>query len=205
MSLARQRKPHYGRTGKAGFDFTLHMRRLCEDVTARLDQLRHIDMSRVAIGFSQARKATSHGMYASLTPMRFAGGRRHVVRGGKKWGVQRLHGSSGREMLYILTFYLPRFFELGFREKLATVFHELWHIGPAFDGDMRRFGGRCSVHGHSQQRYDAQAEKLVDGWLALEPPESVCGVLRLNFQELLARHGHVFGRKIPVPKLFAME
>ena len=205
MSSARGRKSRVGRTGKAGFDFTLHIRRLCEDVVARLDCLRHVDMSRVAISFSQARKTTSHGMYASLTPMRFAGGRKHTVRGGKKWGVQRLQGASGHEMFYILNFYLPRFLELKFREKLTTVFHELWHVGPEFDGDVRRFGGRCFVHGGPQDGYDAQVEKLVDHWLSLDPPESVYRFLHGNFSELLTRHGRVFGQKIPVPKLFVVE
>ena len=201
MSLARQQKPHRGNTQSAGFDFTAHVRRLCDDMIARVDPLQHIDMARVAASFSQARKATSHGMYASLTPMRFAGGRLHTVRRGQKWGVQRLSDASGREMLYILNFYLPRFLDLKFREKLTTVMHELWHIGPRFDGDVRRFGGRCFAHGASQKRYDAQVEGLVDRWLAGQPPESVCEFLRYSFGELIARHGRVYGRRVPTPKL----
>ena len=208
MSLARQQKAHQGnspRTGgkswSAGFDFTLHVSRLCNDMIARVDRLRHIDMDRVALSFSQARKATSHGMYASLTPMRFAGGRMHTIRGGQKWGVQRLRAADGREMLYILDFYLPRFLDLAFREKLDTVMHELWHIGPKFDGDVRRFGGRCFAHGSSQQQYDAHVKELVDHWLGSGPPESVCEFLRYDFRQLLSRHGRVYGRKIPTPKL----
>jgi predicted metallopeptidase len=190
-----------GNTCDAGLDFSLHMRRLCEDMVARVDRLRHIDMARVAVSFSQARKATSHGMYASLTPMRFAGGRVHTIRRGQKWGIQRLHAADGREMLYILNFYLPRFLDLRFREKLSTVMHELWHVGPDFDGDVRRYGGRCFVHGSSQQRYDAHAERLVDSWLASGPPESVCEFLRYDFHGLTTRYSRVYGRKIPTPKL----
>ena len=208
MSLARRQKSHRGndrpaggKTRPAGFDFTLHMRRLCDDMVARVDRLRHVDMGRVAVSFSQARKATSHGMYASLTPMRFAGGRMHTIRRGKKWSVQRLHAPDGREVLYILNFYLPRFLELEFREKLSTVMHELWHIGPRFDGDVRRYGGRCFAHGSSQDNYDARVQRLVDQWLASGPPESVCEFLHLDFRDLIARHGPVYGRKIPSPKL----
>jgi len=188
-----------------GLDFTLHMRRLCDDMIARVDLLRHIDMDRVAISFSQTRRASDHGMYASLTPMRFAGGRTHTVRRGRKWAVQRLIDSDGREMLYILTFYLPRFLDLTFREKLATVMHELWHIGPRFDGDVRRFGGRFFAHGSSQAEYDAQVDRLVAQWLATEPSESACEFLRLSFRELTARHGRVFGCRVPKPKLFPLR
>ena len=39
-------------------------------------------------------------------------------------------------MLYLLSFYLPRFLKLPWREKLATVIHELWHVNPQFNGDL---------------------------------------------------------------------
>src|SRR5205085_5234305 len=103
-----------------GFDFTLHMRRLCSDMTQRLGELAHIDMSRVAIRFCQARRSVRHGLQASLTPLRFKNGALTVVRGGRTWTVQRLFDASGREMLYLLSFYLPRFLEHPLEEKLST-------------------------------------------------------------------------------------
>jgi predicted metallopeptidase len=188
-----------------GFDFTLHMRRLCDDIIHRLPELRHVDLSRMAISFSQTRKAVDHGLYAALTPLRFAGGSRHTVRHGRKWTVQRLVDPSGRDMLYVLTFYLPRFADQGFRHKLTTVVHELWHVSPRFDGDLRRFGGRCYAHTGSQKQYDAKVERLTDHWLSLEPPAHVYDFLRYDFRELVRRHGKVYGVKIPVPKLIPME
>jgi len=171
----------------------------------RVRQLGHIEMGRVAISFSQTRKASGYGMYASLTPMRFDGGQTHTVRRGQKWGVQRLHGPNGREMLYILSFYLPRFLNLKFREKLSTVVHELWHISPNFDGDVRRFDGRCFVHGSSQKKYEATVDRLVDRWLSARPPASICEFLRGDFHSLTARHGRVFGQKFATPKLFPVK
>jgi predicted metallopeptidase len=190
---------------QTGFDFTLHIRRLCDDMVQRLEQLRHIDMSRVAVSFSQTRRTGSHGMFASLTPLRFAGGQMHTFRRKRRWGIQRVYGPDGREMLYILSFYLPRFLDLPFREKLTTTLHELWHIGPQFDGDLRRLGGRCFAHGSSQKRYDAHIAALLDRWLALDPPGSLYDFLRLSFRELTAGHGRVFGRRVPVPKLVPLD
>ena len=189
----------------SGFDFTRHMRSLCEDMVARVDRMNHIDMGRVALSFSQTRKASSYGMFASLTPMRFAGGRRESLRQGRRWTVQRLLDPDGREMLYILNFYLPRFLDLSFREKLSTVIHELWHIGPQFDGDLRRFEGRCFAHGSSQARYDATVEQLVDRWLSSNPPPSASKFLRLKFGQLTKRHGPVYGQRIPTPKLLPLD
>ncbi|HUT91149.1 MAG TPA: hypothetical protein VMY37_16730 [Thermoguttaceae bacterium] len=188
-----------------GFDFNLHVRRLCDDLVHRLPDLRHLDLSRVAISFSQTRKAVDHGLYASLTPMRFAGGSRETIRHGRRWTVQRLVDPSGREMLYLLTFYLPRFLNQTFRHKLTTVLHELWHVGPRFDGDLRRFGGRCYAHTGSQKQYDAQVERLADRWLALEPPAAVYEFLRHDFGELVRRHGKIYGTRIPNPKLIPLD
>ncbi len=206
MSLTRQdspspREPAIG----GGFDFTRQIRRLCEDFANRVEDLRHIDMSRVAISFSQTRRTTRHGMYASLTPLRFAGGQRESTRRGRRWTIQRVQSSDGREMLYLLSFYLPRFLDLPFREKLTTVVHELWHISPQFDGDLRRFPGRCFAHGSSQKRYDAQVEQLVEHWLCADPPRSVFGFLECDFRQLRSRHGRVVGTRIPAPKLIPLE
>jgi hypothetical protein len=188
-----------------GFDFTLHMHKLADDMVRRLPQLRHIDLNRVAFGFSQTRKAVDHGLYASLTPLRFASGSVDTVRGGRRWTVQRVVDESGREMLYLLNFYLPRFLNQDFRHKLTTVMHELWHVSPHFDGDLRRFGGRCYAHGASQKQYDAHVDGLVDRWLSLDPPSSVHHFLRYDFRQLAHRHGKVCGTRIRTPKLIPAE
>ena len=58
----------------SGFDVTAHLRRLCGDLVGRLPPLHHIQLDHVAFAFAQARKPTDHGLYASLTPLRFEGG-----------------------------------------------------------------------------------------------------------------------------------
>jgi hypothetical protein len=104
-------------------------------------------------------------------------------------------------MLYLLSFYLPRFLERAFDYKLATVVHELLHIGPAFDGDLRRHPGRYYAHGRSQKCFDAQAEALAARWLALEPPPGIAEFLHFDARELLRRHGRIVGQRIRTPKL----
>jgi len=183
------------------FDFTLHIRRLCDDMIARLPELAHVDMTRVAVSFCQARKAVPHGIFASLTPLRFAGGNPITTRRGREVCVERVSDGSGREMLYILSFYLPRFQNLDFREKLITVLHEMWHISPNFDGDIRRHAGRYHAHTHSQAEYDEEMGRMVDRWMLKEPPESVYSFLRHDFRELAARHGAIVGVKYRRPRI----
>jgi len=183
------------------FDFTSHTRALCGDLVARLPELSHIDMSQVAIRFCQARHRTRYGIFASLTPLRFEGGRLIARRGGKNWSVERLYDDAGREMLYLLSFYLPRFLDRPFADKLATTVHELWHIGPDFDGDLRRHPGRCYAHSRSKKEYDAQVAQLVEKCLSLEPPPELYEFLKFDFQELHTRHGAIVGQRIRAPRL----
>jgi len=183
------------------FDFTLQIRRVCDDMVARLTELAHIDMSRVAVCYCQTRKPVPHGMFASLTPLRFSGGAATTMRHGRPHTVQRVCDPSGREMLYILSFYLPRFQNLDFREKLITVLHELWHISPQFEGDIRRHAGRYHAHSHSQAEYDEQMGVLADRWLAEGPPEALWSFLCDDFRQLVSRHGGIVGMKIRRPRI----
>jgi hypothetical protein len=185
------------------FDFTGAMRRLCHDVTERLAEFEHVRMEQVAVTFAQARRRVSYGLQAKLTPLRFEGGQLLTRRRGKTWTIQRWY-SGDVEMLYILTFYLPRFLEQSFREKLITVMHELYHISPGFDGDIRRLPGHYHVHSHSQKEYDRRMESLVDQYLASNPPEVVYRFLRISFRDLTARHGSVVGIRVPIPKLLPL-
>ena len=205
MFSPRQQAVHRREPQPVGFDFTHHVRLLCEDMVRRLPELSHIDLTRVAISFCQTRKAVSHGVYASLTPMRFAGGREATMRRGRRWGLQRLFDPAGREMLYLLSFYLPRFLDLDFRRKLTTVLHELWHISPRFDGDVRRYHGRCWAHSGSQKQYDRLIETLTDRWRSLDPPASIYEFLEHDFQTLVRRYGSIYGRRVPTPKLLLLE
>ncbi len=188
-------------SGAAGLDFTLHMRSLCCDLAQRLPELRHIRFDRVAVRICQTRHSASHGVHASLTPLRFQGGERTTQRRGQTWTIRPLLDARGAEMLYLLSFYLPRFCNQPLAEKLATVIHELWHIGPAFDGDLRRLPGRCFAHGHSEKVYHQQMHGFAAQWLALEPPRALYAFLEYDFRELRARHGMVYGTKIPNPRL----
>ena len=184
-----------------GFDFTSAMRSLCSDMVSRLAELRHVDLDRVAINLCQARKDVSHGLYASLTPLRFEEGASQAKLRGRRYSVDSVCDQMGREYLYILSFYLPRFMNTSLEEKLSTVIHELWHISPEFNGDLRRHEGRCYAHGSSQRHYDAQMDRFAQNWLALSPPEHLYEFLVGSFEDLVAEHGKVTGSHWKAPKL----
>ncbi len=194
--------PPWLNTGDVGqpFDFCHHVRRLCEDITQRCEELSHIDVRKLLIGITQARSGVRHGLQARVTPLRFRHGLTTRRRDGVLYQVQR-YFVDGREMLYLVTFCLPRFLDQSFDDKFITLFHELYHISPAFEGDLRRLDGRCMLHSRSQRAYDAQMARLARGYLTSGADPTLHAFLRLDFAQLAHRHGSVVGVTVPRPRL----
>jgi predicted metallopeptidase len=182
------------------FDFCGHIERLCADIAIRCPELRHIDISRLLICMTQARGDRRHGLQARVTPLRFRNGALRRRRHGIPYQVQR-YLVDGREMLYLVTFCLPRFLDQEFDDRFITLFHELFHISPAFDGDLRRQGGRYDVHSHSKRAYDKHMTELARAYLSGGADPALHAFLRLNFAQLAHRHGQVAGVVVPRPKL----
>jgi predicted metallopeptidase len=173
---------------------------LCEDIVRRTPLLAHVDLSRLLFSIAVARNGRRHGLQARVTPLRFSGGALATIHRGKAYQVQRIVYNR-REILYLVTFVLPRFLNRDFDDKLVTIFHELYHISPAFDGDLRRHNGRYCAHSHSQKKYDDQMAKMVTTYLNDGADPDRRAFLRLSFAQLCRRHGGVTGLHLPRPKL----
>ena len=186
------------------FDFSARMRILCADVTARCPTFAHVNPDAVMYAHTGSRTRGRFGLIARLTPLRFRDGTLYRRHRGRLYQVQRFY-LNGRDMLYVLTCCLPRFLDLPFEEKLVTVFHELYHIGPAFDGDIRRHEGRCQYHTKSKKGYDDGMRVLVREYLAGNPDHAAVAFLHLNYRQLKAEYGGVYGLKIPHPKMVPVE
>ena len=194
--------PPWYSTGPAGepFDFSAHVRRLCADMVAHCPALSHVDVSRLLFGMTQARSGRHYGLQARVTPLRFHGGALRRQRRGVCYQVQR-YFVGGAEMLYLVTFCLPRFLDQSFDDKFITLFHELYHISPAFDGDLRRHGGRYDLHSRSKKEYDSHMAHLARSYLSNGVDAGLHHFLRLDFAQLQHRHGSVVSVAVPRPKL----
>ena len=186
------------------FNFCAHIRRLLEDIVARTPEFAHIHVPRILVGALQARNGRAHGLQARVTPLRFPQGQLRRRRRDTTFQVQR-YFLGDHEFLYLMTYCLPRFQDQEFDDKFITLFHELYHIGPEFNGDLRRHQGRYQLHTHSQRHYDKHMAGLARDYLAAGPDEAVYGFLRLNFAQLQQRHGSVVGIVVPRPKVIPLK
>jgi hypothetical protein len=107
----------------------------------------------------------------------------------------------GIDILYVIYFLVPRFLNLPLREKLITIFHELYHISPEFDGDIRRFPGKNYAHGSSRKRYNALMASLVEDYLGKLEDAGLVDFLEGDMAAIRARHRVMVGRKFPAPRL----
>ncbi|HMP18344.1 MAG TPA: putative metallopeptidase, partial [Gemmatales bacterium] len=173
---------------------------LCNDIISRTPDLKHIRMEQVLVCVTRAKSRRIHGLQAKVTPLRFKHGALTQKRRGWNFQVQQ-YFVNNTEILYILSFCLPRFQDLQFNDKMVTIFHELFHISPQFDGDLRRHEGRYYQHSHSKKKYDAFMQQYVDAYWLTKPDLAVSQFLQFNFEQLHERHGSVQGVMVPTPKL----
>lgn len=185
-------------------NLTAELERLVADIVGRVEELRHIDPQRVLVCVSSTRGGGIHGTYAKIHPLRFPGGERtmEMQRGSRRLTCTMpaiTHRDT--EMLYVIYFLVPRFLNLTLQEKLITVFHELYHISPAFDGDIRRFAGKNFAHGSSRKRFDTLVAALVDDYLGKLPDSQLVNFLNGNMEDIRARHSAIVARKMPAPRI----
>lgn len=198
--------PPWIETGVSGepFHFTEHMKRLCADIAAKYEPLRHIDISRLIFTIAQSRNGRFHGLQAKVTPLRFHDGQMIRQHRGVSYQVQQFYVDQ-REILYVVSFCLPRFLNRSFDDKFVTIFHELFHISADFNGDLRRHHGRYQVHTASQKRYDEEMSMMAREYMQSGPNPKLHAFLRLNYAQLRHRHGKVIGHVAPRPKLIPIR
>lgn len=140
---------------------------LIRDAVLFVPELSHVQTDKLAILATLCKSRRRTGMVAYVLPLRFKGGSpvRVVHRGASAYHycIQPVF-SDGREVLYSIHFLIPRFLRLTLREKIETVIHELYHIHPDCNGDLRRFsGGR--LHGPTDREYGMKVRLMTEGYL----------------------------------------
>jgi predicted metallopeptidase len=185
-------------------NLTAELERLIADIVLKMPEFSHIDPQRILVCVSSTRGGGVHGTYAKIHPLCFENGTRckTISRGVRRHTYEMPTISHrGVEMLYVVYFLIPRFLNLPFREKLITLFHELFHISPEFNGDIRRFPGKNYAHGSSTKRYNAYMARLVDAYLEKHEPGSLTAFLEGDMAAIRERYKTIVGRKMAAPRI----
>ncbi len=192
--VCRNRR-YSGGMRKQAYNLTDDVALLVHLLSRRVERLQHIKPGQILHGVSQARSRSRYGVYAQCHALRFKHGKReHLTRDGYAW-VWPETRVRGHEMLYYITYFLPRFLDQQPRERLHTLLHELYHIHPQFNGDLRRFPGRNEFHGNRHEDFDGVVDRMVEESLPHIDLERF-PFLTLAFDELVMRHGSVVGNKL---------
>lgn len=185
------------------FDLSDWLDKLCRDLARRLPELSHIEAERVLFCLSRSRASGKHGVYARIAPLRYAGGKQETTfrrgRCREVYVLPRLQ-HKGRDILYLVYLMIPRLLRLSFREKLRTIIHELYHISPEFDGDIRRFPGRNYAHGSSRAAYNQRIDTLVTAWLDQSPDKDMLEPLHLREEDWTSSTIRLTGLRVPLPR-----
>ena len=185
-------------------NLTLELERVIAGIVREVEEFGHISPEKVMLCVSTTRSGGIHGTFAKIHPLRFENGSRTTtMRRGRRSILCEMRAITRGEVeiLYVIYFLVPRFLDLPLRDKLITLFHELYHISPSFDGDIRRFPGKNYAHGSSRKKYNALMAKLVEGYLRRTEDRHRLEFLEGDSEAIRSRHGAIVARKMAAPKI----
>ena len=211
LAAQKARRQAPGGPKIADMQFIESLSLLMLDICARLPELSHVRLPQIQLVASSCRSRRNSGVLAYVLPLKFSGGRpvEIIVRGNRTYhyAIIPTFLPGGAELLYSVHFLMPRFLNLSPEEKIATIIHELYHIHPDFNGDLRRFpGGR--LHGPTQRQYHEKVAGLTQRYRKAAPSILNLELLRLGHRQFEKRFGpiRVAGRpKGSRPKLLKVE
>lgn len=171
---------------------------LTAHIIEETDIFSHIDLDSCLVCISSNRKNSRGAIYGKVVPLKFKNGSSTVTYRGNLYHMPRVE-HRGKELLYLIYYYMPRFFDLSAREKCNVIFHELYHISPWFNGDIRRMGKKKAAHGHSKKHFDTHYEKQLEDYMHMVENTPFIKFLNLTSRDLY-RHFNVVGRRMKIPK-----
>jgi predicted metallopeptidase len=180
-------------------DLSLELTGIIKEIVDCCGALGHIDVNRVLVCVGSNRSSRRGGLYGKLIPLRFKDGSSVLRYHGRLYAIPEI-SNNGHSCLYIIYFYMPRFFDLPWEEKLRVIFHELYHISPHFDGDIRRMGTVKKAHGHSKKHFDTLYDAELRSFIRHLQGTPHINFLAMTSRDLYGRYRRVTAVKMKHPK-----
>ncbi len=158
----------------------------------------HIDINRLIICLGSNKRNSRGAVFGKLVPFKFKGGLNILSYRGKYYTMPEIV-KNGTAILYAIYFYLPKFFDLPAEEKLNVIFHELHHISPEFNGDIRRMGNVKKAHGYSRKHFDLKFEKYVKSFYEYISNTTYMDFLKMDSKSLRNNY-QLYATRMKIPK-----
>lgn len=172
---------------------------LIQQISLRFDSFSHIDSKRILVCVGSNRTGgRGGGIYGKLVPLKFKDGAEMLKFNGRYYAMPRII-ENGLPLQYVLYFYTPKFFNLRAFEKIKVIFHELYHISPKFNGDIRRMGKVKLAHGSSKKKFDSYFEAEAKIFFDQLATTEYMNILDMNSRALQKEYS-VYARRMKIPK-----
>ena len=156
---------------------------IISDMIQSTDEFRSFDLNRMLICCASNRSDSRGGIYGKLVPLKFENGSDIINFRGKLYTTPKIvHNNI--EIKYLIYYYHPKFFDISAREKVNVMFHELYHINPEFNGDIRRMGKVKKAHGHSKKSFEEKYLDYADNFYSYVKETSYHAFLEMNSMDL---------------------
>lgn len=172
---------------------------IIHEISLRTETFKHVNIGQTMVCMASNKKTGRGVTYGKLVPLRFKNGMQTLKYREKYYSMPGIT-ANGIPMLYIIYFYFPKFFDLPPAEKLRVIFHELYHISPEFNGDIRRFGKIKISHGFSRKRFDGLFEDEQRNFYNYISQTPFMNFLEANTRTLSESFRRISGARMKVPK-----
>ena len=154
---------------------------IIHDIIKSTDEFKSFDINKILVCCASNRKDSKGITYGKLQPLRFKDGSEIVQHNKSYYTIPKIV-LNNIEILYILYLYIPKFFELPINDKINVMFHELYHISPKFNGDIRRMGNIKSAHGHSKKSFEEKYIKYASKYFSKINETPFYSFLQMSFE-----------------------
>ncbi|HPS86815.1 MAG TPA: putative metallopeptidase [Spirochaetota bacterium] len=156
---------------------------IIHDMVELTEEFKCFDLNKILICCASNRKDFRGATYGKLLPLRFKDGSEIIKHNGRFYTIPKVKVNN-MEILYIIYFYIPKFFNLSAKDKVNVMFHELFHINPEFNGDIRRMGKFKAAHGHSRKSFEEKYIEYADTFFEKIEDAPYYNFLKMNSEDI---------------------
>lgn len=165
----------------------------------------NFDINRILICTSSNKSNSRGNIYGKLVPLKFKNGE-DTLRYNNKYYKMPSIKFNDNTLLYVIYFYVPKFFDLSVKDKLNVIFHELYHINQDFNGDIRRMGEFKKAHGFSRKNFDLNYEDELNSYYnLLKQNDKAFSFLNMNMDSIKKNYTKIYSQKMKLPKPYIVN